>query len=269
MNERFRGRRRSRGEPAEVAPPPRWLALFEGARALSEASLLIPAHALLRRIGRGGDGHAVMTLPGFLAGDGSTGVLRHYLKSWGYAAHGWGIGRNMGPSRYTDIERLLRERLAALADGTGSKVSLIGWSLGGVFARELARSMPQAVRQVITLGSPIGGGPRATNAWRIFDWVSNARLDGRPMRNRIALATQPVDGIPSTAVYSKSDAVVAWQIARETESPLTDNIAVRGSSHLGLGFNPAVLYIIADRLRLPEDDWRKFDRGVLGPLVYE
>lgn len=250
-----------------AAPPPLLMTLLEMPRALSEASMLVPSHPVLSRLPRG-DGHAVMTLPGFLASDRSTGVLRDYLRRWNYAPQGWGLGRNLGLAADRDIEGMLDRRLEALYRKSGGKVSLVGWSLGGLFARELARRHPGRVRQIVTLGSPIGGNPRATNAWRLYRYLTGTGPDDPNVRLRLREVRRPVPGVPSTAIYSRTDSIVSWRIAREAESELTQNIEVKGS-HIGLGFNPAVLYVIADRLSQRRDAWRPFEIDRLRRVFYK
>ena len=234
---------------------PSWLlGLLELPRAVGEASALLPTTGRLRRLPPG-DGHAVITLPGFLAGGGSMRVLRSYLTGWGYDARCWGLGRNLGLSRKRDVEGLLDRRISEVADESGHKVSLIGWSLGGLFARELARRHPDKVRNVLLLGGPIGD-PRATNAWRLFEAVSGIRIDDAGLTERIRGLREPVPDVPMTAIYSRSDAVVSSDIARLPPGRLVENVGVT-ASHFGMGFNPAVLYLIADRLR--QQNWRRFD----------
>jgi len=218
---------------AEAAPGGRplparrlWTAL-EAPRAAFEAQTLVPAWPLLRLAPRG-DGHGVLVLPGFMASDRSTRVLRSFLRERGYFAHGWRLGRNLGPE--AGLAARLRARLLELSLRHSGRVSLVGWSLGGVFARELAKRLPERVRQVITLASPFGG-PSA----------------------------EPPP-VPSTAIYTRSDGIVAWQTCREPESERTENLEIVGS-HCGLGFHPLALYAIADRLARPLGDWKPFDRS--------
>ena len=123
---------RERDQAAEQASAPSLLlALLEAPRALSEATSLIPAHAMLTGLDPG-DGHAVLALPGFMASDRSTTVLRRYMLEWGYDASTWDLGRNLGVTRERDLESLLDEKLFDLFDMSGGKVSLVGWSLGGL-----------------------------------------------------------------------------------------------------------------------------------------
>jgi pimeloyl-ACP methyl ester carboxylesterase len=212
-----------------------WLP-FEGVRAFAERLFYVPSAPLLERAPRG-DGHPVLVLPGFLAADDSTRVLRRYLRKLGYSSHPWLLGRNLG-SRGLVRERLV-ERAAELADRHGRKLSLVGWSLGGIYARELAKRMPELVRQVITLGSPFGDAPE----------------------------TKGAPPVPATAIYSKTDGVTHWRSCRESDGPERENIEVPGS-HCGLGWNPLALWAIADRLAQTEGAWRPFERDGWREYLY-
>ncbi|RYF70796.1 MAG: alpha/beta hydrolase [Comamonadaceae bacterium] len=242
-----------------IAPPSRLLLLAE-VRALWETSAGIAMWPLLQLTPRG-DGHPVLVLPGLVAGDSSTTILRRYLKSRGYDAHGWGLGRNLGPRE--GVEQGMLDKLTRLYEESGQKVSVVGWSLGGVYARMLATAHPHLVRNVITLGSPFAGSPRATNAWRVYEGVSGQSAED-PTRMKHVHPTPPV---PTTSIYSRTDGVVAWQCSVEKNGPQAENIEVI-ASHIGLGAHPAVLYALADRLAQPEDDWKPFNRTLLGPFVY-
>jgi pimeloyl-ACP methyl ester carboxylesterase len=248
--------------------PPRLVyALTEPGRFVVEINRLLLAHPFLRRA-HGGDGHPVMVLPGFLGADGSTAALRYYIANWGYDTHGWGMGRNLGlRAEDPEFENRLAERLGALVRRSGRKVSLVGWSLGGVLARELARACPEHVRQVITLGSPIGGNPKATTIWRVYELATETELHSEELRQRIAQIVQPVPGVPCTAIYSRSDGIVSHQIARERETRLTENIRVV-ASHVGLGFSATVLHAIADRLAQDENDWQPFRKTCWRRIFY-
>jgi len=241
------------------APPSRELLLLE-LRAVWELGAFFAAYPLLRLAPRG-DGHPVLVLPGLAASDTSTRPLRTYLKDQGWAAHGWRLGANHGPR--PGAEQKMQGRLAELHERYGQKVSLIGWSLGGVFAREMARRAREQVRSVITLGSPFAGAPKASNAWQLYERASRRRVEDWPHRER--MKTPPP--VPATAIYTRSDGIVAWQGCLEREGPLSENIEVEGS-HCGLGHNPAVLYAICDRLAQPEGAWRPFDRTGLRSLIY-
>ena len=241
------------------APPSRTLQLLE-LRAFGELGASLALLPLLRRA-PSGDGHPVIVLPGLLASDGSTTLLRSYLRGRGYSVHGWGLGRNMGLK--AGLESRMKARVRALHREHGRKVSLVGWSLGGVFAREIAAALPDTVRSVITLGSPIRGNPKSTNAWRIYELASGQRLDD-PKLKKPRAAPPPV---PTTSIYSRTDGIVAWQCSVEPGAARSESIEVIGS-HCGLGVNPAALYAVADRLAQPEERWRPFDRSGLRALVF-
>ena len=234
---------------ASIQRPRRGLVLLEG-RALLELAALLPAYPLLRRAPRG-DGHPVLVLPGFLASDFSTRTLRAFLRDRGYSAHAWKLGRNLGPN--PELVAGLVERLQALRQRHDRKVSLIGWSLGGVYARELARNFPSDVRQVITLASPF----RNLSATSVPPLLRRFGARHRPANDgQRAQLGEPIP-VPATAIYSKTDGIAAWQSCVEPPGPLSENIEVE-SSHLGIGHHPVVLLTIADRLAQPEGAWRRF-----------
>ena len=222
-------------------------------RAVMEWAAIPWALPWLSRHTQRGDGHPVLVLPGLMATDKSTLPLREFLHRLGYNTHGWRLGRNLGPR--VGVRAKMDQALADLHRHTGRKVSLIGWSLGGIYARELARSAPGIVRQVITLGSPLYGEPTSTNAWDIYRVVCDNEGDDRR-------GDEPPP-VPTTSIYSRADGVVAWGCSVERQSPLTDNVEVNSTSHMGLGVNPLVWHVISDRLAQPEGDWRHFEpRGV-------
>lgn len=212
-----------------------------------------------------------MVMPGFLAGDASTLPLRLYLKSIGYDAHGWELGINYG--RGIDPERIIPPDSKALArvrqlhESSGRKVSLIGWSLGGIYAREIARIIPNAVRCVITLASPFRGERRASNIEETFERVSGKELDALP--DSLYEMVQQSPPVPTTAIYSRTDGITAWQTCVDDleRCTLCENIEVE-TSHLGIGFSPPVLWAIADRLAQPEGKWKPFDRSGIRKYVY-
>ena len=244
---------------APSAAPSKALLLLE-LRAFWELGAFF-AMAPLSRLAPAGDGHPVLVLPGLAADDVSTRPLRAFLRDRGYRAHGWKLGRNAGPR--PGVEAALQRRLAELNERYGRTASVIGWSLGGVLARELARRAPQQVRGVITLGSPFAGEPRASHAWRLYEALSGSAADDYPGRARMKLPPP----VPSTAIFSRSDGIVAWQGCLEREGPSTENIEVV-ASHSGLGHHPAALYVIADRLAQPEGAWQPFDRHGPRSIVY-
>jgi pimeloyl-ACP methyl ester carboxylesterase len=233
------------------------------ARALPELALFLQAQPLLRQAPRG-DGHGVLVLPGFTASDASTRPLRRYLERQGYSVHGWSLGANRGPT--PGLEVAMMRRLEQVWIETRSKVSLVGWSLGGIYARELAKRRPDLVRCVVTLGSPFAASPRSTNVWRLFEGVSGRSVSDIE-KHQLAGLRQPPP-VPSTAVYSTSDGVAAWQgCVDTTEGPHTENVRVAGS-HCGLGHNPQAVWVIANRLAQAEGEWQRFDRGGWASLVF-
>ena len=248
-----------------MRPPSRLLLLAEG-RALWEAGAALALWPLLQLTPRG-DGHPVLVLPGLVASDMSTKLLRRYLEGRGYDAHGWGLGRNFGPRE--GIEDGMIAKLEALHAESGRKVSLIGWSLGGVYARELAKELPDLVRGVITLGSPFAGHPKSTNAWRVYELTSGREIERE--HEQFDLPAAPP--VPTTSIFSRTDGIVAWQGSIQEHTPghpNTENIEVV-ASHIGLGVNPSAWWAVADRLAQPEDHWRPFDRtGLYGlkSLIY-
>jgi pimeloyl-ACP methyl ester carboxylesterase len=238
----------------DLAPPSKLLLLLEG-RAAGELLTTFALRRWLRRLPTG-DGHPVLLLPGFLASDLSTRPLRSFLRHRGYWAHRWKLGRNLGPRE--GLETALGERLEEIHQQHERKVSLVGWSLGGVYARVMANRHPEWVRSVISLGSPFARDTRANNSWRLYEAITGDRLDEiEPERLAEVRRTPPV---PTTSIFSRSDGVTAWRSALEVEGPQSESVQVPGS-HLGLGFNPLVLYVVADRLAQPSESWQPLFRA--------
>ena len=237
-----------------AAKPPRLSLLALEQRALVELGAFAASSPILRLLGRG-DHHPVLVLPGFTASDNSTLPLRWVLRSQGYWVHGWRLGRNLGPT--PEIVGGIVERLTSVHSRHGRKVSLIGWSLGGVYARYLARALPHMVRQVITLGSPFRATPTdRSNASRLYEALRGQHVEPPP-EAFIPEHERPALTVPSTAIYTRTDGVVAWHVCIDEAGDLRENIEVIGS-HSGLGHNPAVIIAVADRLALPEGEWRPF-----------
>src|ERR1700758_4552719 len=203
-----------------LRPPSKTLMFLEG-RAIHEFGAFLGALPLLSLAPRG-DGHPVLVLPGLIATDNSTRPLRSFLKSKGYVVSGWGQGRNLGPRR--GVREAMVERVRELSDAHGRRVSLVGWSLGGVYARQLAKMMPDHVRVVITLGSPFAGHPRATNAWRVYEMASGRRADEQDPRFGGRLSEAPP--VPTTAIFSRTDGICAWQGCMERTSAMSESIEV-------------------------------------------
>lgn len=244
--------------------PGRLLYLTEPARAVVDIGLLASTAPLLRALPRG-DGHPVLVLPGLGSGDATTVPLRVILRRLGYWAYGWGQGTNLGPTEATLIG--MRARLDTLAERHGTAVSLIGWSLGGIFARRLAARTPDTVRQVITLGTPLDFAPGThsrTSDLSEFPqwphWSDWARWYGELQADARDLPPEAGGGplaVPTTALYSTLDGIVGPRACRTAPAPHTENIVVT-ASHLGFAFHPAVVFAIADRLALPAGQWSPF-----------
>jgi hypothetical protein len=244
-----------------LRPPSRTLMFLEG-RALPELGAFLGALPLLG-LAPHGDGHPVLVLPGLVASDVSTRPLRTFLRTRGYAVSGWRQGRNLGLR--PGVQHAMVDLVQELNDTHGRKVSLVGWSLGGLYARQLAKMMPKRVRQVITLGSPFASSPKATNAWRVYEMASGRRAEDEDPRFGGTLAGSPP--VPTTAIFSRSDGICAWQGCREQSSNMAESIEVE-SSHCGMGHHPAAVYAVADRLAQKEGEWTPFDRSGWRSLLY-
>lgn len=231
-------------------PPSDFLALTEAPRALAELASFVALRPALSFLPHG-DGHPVMVLPGFLASDSSTAPMRRLLKQLGYDVAGWELGRNVRLS--TARIRDMSDGLRRLYERSGRKVSLIGWSLGGMLARELAKMHPEMVRQVISLGSPLTDHPGVSKVRVLFDAING---DVEEVRREMAEIDTPPP-VPSTSVYTKADGVVAWTGSLQEEGATRENVEVH-ASHIGLGVNPSVMWVIADRLAQPEGTWAPF-----------
>ena len=244
--------RRDAAPPADDAleAPGPLLMLLE-ARAPWEVAAMVAASPWLARLPRG-DGHPVVVFPGLGASDITTLPLRHFLRQRGYSPYAWNQGFNLGPRHgVLDNCRSLVQQAAARH---GEPVSLVGWSLGGIYAREIAKELPQHARCVITLGTPFAGHPRATNAWRFYQKVSGRAMHDDALLEQLRTAPS----CPTTSIYSRSDGVVAWPCSLNPDAAHTENVEIQ-ASHLGMGMNPLALYAIADRLAQDPASWRRFD----------
>lgn len=246
---------------AQLSPPNRSLFLLESRAAIDAVRMIGPlVRSSLARKPEPAD-TLVMVVPGFGSDDRYTLPLRRYLASMGYQAEGWGLGTNLAgtnlPHSQDDLSDRWQfepredyqgeagvpymidqayEQVLARHRETGKQISLIGWSLGGYVARELARDLPDIVERVITMGSPVVGGPKYTAVARVFerrgqdaDWIEEeiARRESTPI-------SQPI-----TAIYSKTDGIVDWQAAIDHYSPNVRHVEL-DASHLGMGFNPQI-----------------------------
>jgi pimeloyl-ACP methyl ester carboxylesterase len=238
-------------EVQELVAAPGPLLMMMEARAPWEYAAMLAAAPWLNRLPTG-DGHPVVVFPGLGASDVTTVPLRNFLRDRGYTPYAWKQGFNFGPRR--GVLESCRALVHQTAQRHGEKVSLIGWSLGGIYARELAKEQPDHARCVITLGTPFAGHPRATNAWRFYELVSGQSVHDHELADQIRQAPS----CPTTSIYSKSDGIVAWQCSLNEAAPHTENIEVH-ASHVGMGLNPLALYAVADRLAQDPKRWKRFD----------
>jgi alpha/beta superfamily hydrolase len=240
-----------------------WLATEIG-RALTELGMTYSWQKLQKSKAEG-DGHPVVVFPGFMATKKSTTFLRKHISGLGYTTYDWGLGRNRGNIEYLPI---LVATIEELHKKHQQKISLVGWSLGGVFARQVAKERPDLIRQVITLGSPFQDIAQPNN----IAWLHTLITGGKTVKDvdHNLLNDLPIPApVPTTAVYSKEDGIVPWQVCMEmVEDEYHQNIQVRGS-HIGLGMNNSVLTIIADRLQYSKENWTYFKpKSVLEGLLF-
>jgi len=232
-------------------------------RAIFEWQSFFLLRKLLKKLPKG-DGHPVLVLPGFGGSDRSTRPLRGLLEDLGYQAYGWGLGVNILFDE--DLENEMVAMVEDIAHKTGQKVSIIGWSLGGIFAREVAKSCPDSVRCVITLGSPISGDMnKHTHASKLFE-LFNGKPNAQQKARTFEMSTPP--SVPTTSIYSKTDGIVAWEGSVQKQYEQTENIEL-AASHLGIGVNPLTMYVIADRLQQQEGQWKPFKRNCLEKIFFQ
>ncbi len=221
----------------EIKPPGLLLRLLEG-RAPAEAGQLMLALPVLRLQARRGQGEPVLVLPGFMADDTSTLVLRRFLQAIGYRVRPWGQGVNGG--RMLDFLAPITQLVEEMARESGP-VRLVGWSRGGIIAREVARDRPDIVDRVLTIGTPVKGG---TSVSSISQWVRHETgLTPEQMSNLLRLRQRTPIRCPVRAIYSRLDGVVAWQACIDDVSPDIEHFEVR-SSHSGMGFSAEVFRLL-------------------------
>ncbi|MEP3420308.1 MAG: alpha/beta fold hydrolase [Erythrobacter sp.] len=246
-----------RQKPTRIATPPNRFWTWSEGRAMFEFASFYAMRPLLSTLPKG-DGHPVLTLPGFMATNSSTRPMRGLLKQLGYDAHGWNSGRNVRVNE--ELIGKLEEQINRLADDSGRKVSLVGWSLGGVLARELAKLVPEKVRIVVSLGSPISDDRGHTNAARLFKFFNGEEPES--LRDGQFRGLDIAPPVPTTSILTKTDGVVHWrgsvQDPHKTNGHPSENIAVY-ASHCGLGVNPSVMIALADRLAQKEGEWAPFE----------
>ena len=233
-----------------VKPPSLTLLAAEG-RGLLDIAGLFGAAPFLATAPRG-QPHPVVVLPGLGADDRSTIAIRGFLQFLGYKVYGWGRGRNVRAPD-ADLASVV-EQVIKLGGESGSKVSLIGWSRGGIIAREVARQIPDHVRMVITLGSPFAA-PGASNVRAIWKFLTGQKYEP-PTPERVSRLAQPLS-VPTTSIYTRADGVVAWRACLEQEGAERENVEVN-TTHLGLGFHAPALWVVADRLAQPPGAWKPF-----------
>lgn len=233
-------------ESFEFGPPPAVLLALEPLRAISDylAGFAPPSEPLPR-----GDGHPVLVFPGLGVSGCATEGLRRRLEMLGYEVHDWEQGVNQWPEDDFDgLLLLLGEQMQRIFARDERRVSLIGWSLGGVYARELAKKHPELVRQVITLATPFADQPNSTHAGWLFTLLNGgvSPVDEALLRR---LSIDP--DVPCASVYSPSDGIVGWEGCVRTESEHHRNIEVASVSHWGMLHNPEVLRVVAGLLAEP------------------
>lgn len=250
----------SNATPVLRLPKPSFINMIGEGRSVFELGVTGMLLPYLSRAPKG-DNHPVMVLPGFLASDLSTKPLRSFLNFKGYQAFGWGLGRNLGTEIVGGdhvLSDALINRVIRLSLEHDKKVSLVGWSLGGILARELARLLPDYVRQVITLGSPFNGpGGSVPMVAKLFNLINGDIVTTNPNVLSNMLKPPPV---PSSAIFSRTDGVAHWQACTNMKIEPQDqaeNIEVKGS-HTGLGHNYKVIWIVADRLSQREGAWTPY-----------
>lgn len=234
--------------------PSRLLLALES-RAMPEFGAFMGAIPAMRACLPRGEGQPVLVLPGFMASDISTAPMRSMLNKLGYPTYGWNIGRNVGPTDFV-LDGLV-DRIEELVNEHQQPLSVIGWSLGGIYAREMARLAPDHVRDIVTLGSPFQmEEPRNSNAAPLHDMVRGSYSDKIDLPRLPDYTREPLP-VPSTAVFSRTDGIVLWDDCIDVPDSNHDNVEVYGS-HCGLGHNVAAMVVIADRLAQPAGHWAPF-----------
>ena len=260
----------------DTRPPRLHHSVLEFSRVAVEIGATAMLGPLFKTLPRG-DGHTIMTIPGFMGADGSTYPLRRFLNKRGYNAVPWGLGRNASQVRSQNIDDFLNHRTEMedkIADrveqafaASGRKVTLIGWSLGGLYAVALAHRYPQWIRQVITLGTPYGD-PRGTALYSVMGRVYDNEVDEHALERWVSHTYRGgALKVPVLALYSESDGIVGAGIARcEADARYVTNLPVL-ASHVGFPFNPIVFAVIANHLVQPHERWAICQARHIKPLV--
>lgn len=227
------------GATGPLRPPQGNKILKESLTVLQVPRLAFRAPSLIFRAPRGTK-QPVLFLPGLKAGDSSNAPMRSFLRQKNFKAYGWGLGTNNG-----DVEGQLPAvitRAEELFERSAEPIALVGWSLGGVLAREVARERPELISQVITYGTPVIGGPLYTSVSGVYT-PEQRRL----IAERVAERNQIPIEVPITAMYSKRDGIVAWRACIDDFSPDITMIEIT-STHVGMGIDPDVWQIVSERL---------------------
>ncbi len=231
----------------------------EVARGIFEYMSLQATLPLAKALAKEGTGQPVLVLPGFGLDDNNTRQLREFLDDKNNCAYGWGNGKNLRFNAST-AERLIKLIDEIRKEHDGAKINLVGHSLGGILAREMARDMPGKINQVITMGSPFGCLPHRKSTMfllRNIIGLFNSGMGPIFKSEKIAKQLLSPPPVPTTSIYSRDDGVVNWRTCSNPLTKTTENIEVKGS-HLGLVFNPVVMFVIADRLAQPQGSWEPF-----------
>lgn len=238
-----------------VETPSLYHYLAEPYRAVAEHLAFVGAIPALGMAHAGeGQGRHVLVIPGLMSDDLSTRLMRKTIDLAGYRSHGWRLGRNIGPTRAA-IEGIVR-RLEDLANRQGGPIPVVGWSLGGLFARDLAMLRPHLVDRVITMGSPVNTiHKRQSSGAEVHDLFEAKHLPSYSLDQWRTHHENPVQ--PITSIFSKSDGIVQWKTACVDDGPRAENVEVFGS-HFGLGANATVVHVVLNRLAVSVDDWQPF-----------
>jgi len=236
-----------------VANPPSRIHTLAEMRVFLEFGSFISSKYVMRCFPKG-DGHPVILLPGFMASDASMTPLRGVLNQLGHDARPWKLGRHTEFSKTK--ASILIERIERIYTETGRKVSLVGWSMGGIVAREIAKQIPDHIRNIVTLGSPIAADLDFTIAKRFYEMMNGSTEQEHELLNNLKFAPP----VPTTSIYSRSDGIVSWGgvlQADHKETPQTENIKVN-CSHLGMAVNPLAAFVITERLAQKEGEWSPY-----------
>jgi len=245
---------------ADKTPKPSVLLSMMELRAPLEIISLLSAFPLLTKIAPRGKDQPVLVIPGFMTGDNSTLLLRRFLNAQGFRAFPWKMGRN--PGLQLRYYKGLEKRVLALQDAYGKKVSVVGWSLGGLYARVLGHKLPNAVRQVITLGTPFNFAHSPNQDVAVPSAIVKLYQRLNPSIEQDELVSgspiwEQAPPVPSTSIYSETDGVASWRYCIDRIGKQTENLCISGS-HIGMTHNPVIMYTIAERLAQREGRWAPF-----------